>query len=43
MGVSIGISVAPDDGSDGETLLNASDEAMYAAKKTGKNQFTFYS
>ena len=43
MGVSIGIAIGPQDGKDGETLLNASDEAMYSAKKTGKNQFTYYS
>ena len=43
MGASIGISVGPDDGKSGEELLNAADEAMYSAKKTGKNQFTFYS
>lgn len=43
MGVSIGISIGPDDGKTGEELLGAADEAMYAAKKTGKNQFTFYS
>lgn len=43
MGVSIGISVGPADGKTGEDLLTAADEAMYAAKKTGKNQYTFYS
>lgn len=43
MGVSIGISIGPADGKTGEDLLTAADEAMYAAKKTGKNQFTFYS
>lgn len=43
MGVSIGISIGPADGKTGEDLLTAADEAMYAAKKTGKNQYTFYS
>jgi len=43
MGVSIGISIGPADGKTGEALLTASDEAMYTAKKTGKNQYTFYS
>lgn len=43
MGVSVGISIGPQDGADGETLLGAADEAMYAAKRTGKNQYTFYS
>jgi diguanylate cyclase (GGDEF)-like protein len=43
MGVSIGIAIAPQDGTDGEGILNASDEAMYVAKKQGKNQYAFYS
>ena len=43
MGVSIGISIGPGDGKTGEELLAAADQAMYSAKKTGKNQFTFYS
>ena len=43
MGVSVGVAVGPEDGESGDALLNAADEAMYAAKKTGKNQFTFYS
>ncbi|MBI1363100.1 MAG: diguanylate cyclase [Proteobacteria bacterium] len=43
MGVSIGIAIAPQDGSDGESILNSSDEAMYVAKKQGKNQYAFYS
>ena len=43
MGVSIGIAIAPQDGTDGESILNASDEAMYVAKKQGKNQYAFYS
>ncbi len=43
MGVSIGISIGPADGKTGEQLLASSDEAMYTAKKTGKNQYTFYS
>jgi len=36
---SIGIAVAPDDGRDFETLLARADEAMYAAKARGKNQY----
>jgi diguanylate cyclase (GGDEF)-like protein len=43
MGGSIGIAVAPKDGKDAETILNASDEAMYAAKQGGKNAYRFYS
>ncbi len=43
MGGSIGISVAPDDAKEAEPLLNAADEAMYAAKQGGKNAYRFYS
>lgn len=43
MGASIGIAITPDDGKDAEDLLNSADEAMYAAKKGGKNAFRFYS
>jgi diguanylate cyclase (GGDEF)-like protein len=38
---SLGISVAPTDGSDPETLLKKADEAMYVAKKSGKNGYSF--
>jgi diguanylate cyclase (GGDEF)-like protein len=41
--VSIGISVFPDDGSDSQALLKAADVAMYRAKDTGRNSFTYYS
>ncbi len=43
LGASIGITVAPQDGSTVEALLNASDETMYAVKKAGRNGFKFYS
>ena len=43
MGASIGISVAPKDGTDTETIINAADESMYAAKQGGKNAYRFYS
>ena len=43
MGASIGISVYPKDAKDAEGLLNAADEAMYAAKQGGKNAYRFYS
>nr|MDA8342164.1 GGDEF domain-containing protein [Actinomycetota bacterium] len=33
--ISIGISVYPDDGADGEALLQAADAAMYQAKRSG--------
>lgn len=39
---SIGISVFPRDGENGQTLLKKSDAAMYQAKSKGKNAFQFY-
>lgn len=39
---SVGISLFPMDGSDGETLLKHADVAMYAAKAAGKGRFQFY-
>lgn len=39
---SIGISMFPRDGDDGETLLKHADIAMYAAKAAGKGRFQFY-
>lgn len=42
VGASIGISVWPDDCDDGRTLLKNADAAMYAAKQTGKNRYSFY-
>jgi diguanylate cyclase (GGDEF)-like protein/PAS domain S-box-containing protein len=41
-GVSIGIAVYPESGTDAETLLNSADTAMYEVKKTGKNGFRFH-
>ena len=40
---SIGISLFPDDGENGQTLLKKSDAAMYHAKRKGRNTFQFYS
>lgn len=40
---SAGISVYPHDGTDYETLVNKADQALYTAKRYGKNQYTFYS
>ena len=39
---SIGIAMFPFDGTDGQTLFFAADEALYHAKQAGKNQFRFY-
>lgn len=41
LGVSIGISCYPENGSDMETLIGAADSAMYRAKRTGKNRAVF--
>ncbi len=40
---SIGIAVYPDDGTDTENLIKFADIAMYYAKKSGGNNFKFYS
>jgi diguanylate cyclase len=42
IGVSIGISVFPDDEVDGAALLQQADSAMYAAKRNGRNQVMFF-
>ncbi len=39
---SIGITIAPEDGSDSETLFRNADTAMHHAKQTGRNHFRFY-
>ncbi|EME70879.1 response regulator receiver modulated diguanylate cyclase/phosphodiesterase with PAS/PAC sensor(s) [Paramagnetospirillum caucaseum] len=39
---SIGISLFPDDGQTRESLIQAADTAMYAAKETGRNGYAFY-
>lgn len=40
---SIGISIYPDDGEDGVTLLKNADLAMYNAKESGRNRYQFFS
>lgn len=39
---SIGISLYPENGDDGDTLIRNADSAMYAAKSCGRNQFRFF-
>jgi diguanylate cyclase (GGDEF)-like protein len=42
MKASLGISLAPYDGEDAETLLKNADAAMYKAKQKGRNNYHFY-
>ncbi|WP_334190430.1 putative bifunctional diguanylate cyclase/phosphodiesterase, partial [Noviherbaspirillum sp.] len=42
VGVSVGISLFPNDGRDAKTLLQNADIAMYSAKESGKGQSRFY-
>jgi diguanylate cyclase (GGDEF)-like protein len=42
IGVSIGIALAPHDGTDPELLLRASDMALYAAKAAGRGTYKFF-
>ncbi|MBF0155283.1 MAG: diguanylate cyclase, partial [Magnetococcales bacterium] len=41
IGSSIGIALLPDHGQDAPLLLRRADQAMYAAKEAGRNQFRF--
>ena len=42
IGVSIGISIYPDDSKDTDVLIVMADEAMYRVKRENKNSFTFF-
>lgn len=39
---SVGITVFPDDATDLELLMQNADQAMYAAKRAGRNRFSYY-
>jgi diguanylate cyclase (GGDEF)-like protein len=42
IGVSIGIAIAPDDGSEPDQLLKNADLALYRAKEDGRGSFHFF-
>lgn len=42
IGISIGISVYPDDSADAESLINLADKALYIAKEQQGNSYHFY-
>lgn len=42
LGVSVGVSVFPDDATEGDALLRMADAAMYAVKKAGRNGWRLY-
>jgi diguanylate cyclase (GGDEF)-like protein len=42
IGASVGISVAPDDGSDADQLLKSADMALYRAKEDGRGTYCFF-
>ena len=43
IGVSVGMAIAPFDGTEREEIVRAADLALYAAKHGGRGQFRFYS
>ncbi|MCB4806182.1 diguanylate cyclase (GGDEF)-like protein/PAS domain S-box-containing protein [Methylobacterium brachiatum] len=42
VGVSIGLAIGPQDGSDADTLFKNADIALYRAKAAGRNSYSFY-
>jgi len=42
IGCSLGISIFPEHGADGETLIKNADAAMYSAKENGRHNFRFF-
>ncbi len=42
IGASVGIAIYPQDGTDGTSLMQNADKAMYEAKKNGKSRFCFF-
>jgi diguanylate cyclase (GGDEF)-like protein len=42
IGVTIGVSIFPDDGDSAEILIRNADAAMYCAKENGRDQFQFF-
>lgn len=42
IGASIGVTIAPDDGTDADTLIKNADMAMYRAKQLGRNNYQFF-
>lgn len=43
VGISVGVSLFPEDGEDAKTLLRCADSALYHAKSLGRNNVQFYS
>lgn len=43
IGASLGIALCPDDSGDVDSLMHQADAAMYEVKKSGKNNFQFFS
>jgi diguanylate cyclase (GGDEF)-like protein/PAS domain S-box-containing protein len=42
VGASVGVSICPEHAGDIDALLTCADDAMYAVKKKGKNNYTYY-